>query len=89
MRTKTDITLACASFTLGALLSIRLMRTLFGGQIYMDERLAFLAPGWYLLRGIRDSIVVTVFETVVFGGIIYFAARVMAWLLSAPRARYR
>ncbi|MBV9959517.1 MAG: hypothetical protein JO360_13915 [Acidobacteria bacterium] len=93
MKRRTDIILACASFAFGALLSIRLMHFLFGGRIYMYESFAYLTPGWHLFEPVCGNpfgdLLVTTFDTVVFGGVIYFAARVMLWLLSAPRARYR
>lgn len=89
MNKKTDIALMRFSFGFGALLSLVLMHYLFGERIYSDYDWKFLAPGHgyfpvytspYLYAA--SFLIITIFETFVFGGIIYASLRVTAWLLS-------
>lgn len=87
MRKKTDVLLVWFSFSFGAFLSLFLMHYLFGGRIYTDYDWRFLAPGYRLFGWYRSPILMTLsmfaailFETVVFGGIIYASLRLFIWI---------
>jgi hypothetical protein len=90
MKRRTDFLLICASFILGAWLSIDLRRFLFGGRVYSDWEWRFLRPGDYIPFPFPTAYgpgwwINTIFETIVFGGIIYFVVRGVIWLLRRLR----
>ena len=73
-----------ASYCIGAFFSLWWMRFLFGTRIYSDRDWHYVAPGWYLFHpAYGDSfgnLIVTAYETVVFGTTLFILFRGLGWL---------